>query len=154
MHATSPLDWPALCRQVRRPWYADWRGEMPARGDAAPISAPIAIAVCALFGAPRAFAREADAATWRVVGPRALNVVGSWRDVVYAREETRLRVNMLRRCLDGGEAREAAACRAALGRQWTRYRTAMRRLADAVDGVRTALSRRAAPAMAARQDAA
>ncbi|HJQ57949.1 MAG TPA: hypothetical protein VJ890_13645 [Vineibacter sp.] len=127
---------------------------MPGLRDTAPLSAPIAVAACALFGEPWSFAREADAETWRAIGPRALHVVRLWRDVAWDRDKVRLGVEALRRWHAAGDLRQAALCRAELVARWARYRKGMRRLADRIDAVRTALSPRNAPAVAAPKAAA
>lgn len=154
MNCGSPVAWTTLCQEVRRPWCPAWRGVLPTRGAPAPTSAPLAIAICALFGAPRTFDTEAAAATWRALGPLALNAAGLWRDLAYDREMLRAHLDCVRHWRGRGDQRQAAMAASELARRWTRYRRDMRRLADAVDAVRAALMPRPGQRAASRHEVA
>jgi hypothetical protein len=143
---TLPLDWPSLCAHVRRGWLPPHRGEMPAaRPDRPATDAPVAIAACARFSRRHAFATEAEAETWRWVGPRALNVCTRWAALRHDREALRVALDAVRHWRAQGNVRQAALARDELRRLWARYRHGMRATADQLDRVRHALTPRQPP---------
>lgn len=133
------LDWDGLCRQARRRHLPPWRGELPPRrDDIAPISAPLAVAAAARFGQPPSLASEAEAATFRVAAPYAVNVVRAWHDVAFDREDVVAALLALR--LGETDARPRFAAR------WARYRRQMHRLATRIATLRATLAPYPAPA--------
>jgi hypothetical protein len=147
---TLPLEWPALCSHVRRPWLAGHRGVLPARRDAPMRDAPLGIAACAQFTQRHAFATEAQAETWRWIGPRAQNAYHRWCALRYERERMRAAVAVLRHWRDR-DARQAALAAGTARHRWALYRRGMRAQAVQVARVRRALTPRGAPAMRLRQ---
>jgi hypothetical protein len=149
---TLPLEWPALCGHVRRPWLAGHRGVLPARRDTPALDAPLGIAACAQFTLRHAFATEAQAETWRWIGPRAQNAYNRWCGLRYDRERMRAAVAALRHWRNR-DARQAALAAGAARRRWALYRRGMRAQARQVARVRRALTPRAVPAARLRQTA-
>lgn len=142
--STIPLTWAALLDHVRRPWLDSHRGEMPARPGAIALDAPVAIAACAQFSQRHAFATEAEAETYRWVGPRAQNVRLYDHIARSAREQVRVMVG----CVRYWRARNAVQAdldRAELRERWWVYRAAQHRLVDQIDYVRDTLTPRNAP---------
>ena len=140
---TLTLDWAALCAHVRRRWLHKHRGELPPRSaDALPLDAPVGIAACAQFGQRHWFATEAEAETWRWVGPRALNTCNIWSALRYDREDVRISVGAVRYWRQRGNARQAELTCAELRRRWKQYRGGMRAMATQLAWVRQALAPR------------
>jgi hypothetical protein len=147
--SSLPLDWPRLCAHVRRPWLADHRGELPPRRGAAALrDAPVGIAACAQFSQRHAFATEAEAETWRTVGPRAQHICNLWNALRHAREDVRRAIEVVRHWQADGDTGQARLAAADVERHWAYYRRSMRYLARQLDAVRQALT----PPAAARPD--